>query len=144
MSEILGKKKDNSFFDVPYKAIPNWYEKNNVATVDVKIKCYDEYDNLINYNPDGLNFLNKSINIDFVVVGAAAFSSNTKIYWQVVNTWEEARRDNCLRGGFESSNISRYGRHEITAYTGTHWVQAFVVNNGECIAKSKEILIRIK
>lgn len=134
----------NSFFNVPYKEKPIWYEGSNTSLVDVKVKCYDEYNNLINYNPDGDNLLSKNVSIDFSIVGAAAFSSNTKIYWQVVNTGEEARSLNCLRGGFENSNIYNYGRHECTAYTGTHWVQAFIVNNGECIAKSKEILVKIK
>lgn len=138
------RDKYNSFFSVPYKEKPSWNEESNVSLVDVKVKCYDKYDNLINYDPDGNNVLNKNINIDFSIVGAAAFSTNSKIYWQVVNTGEEAREQNCLRGQFEQSNIYNYGRHECTAYTGTHWVQAFVVNNGECIAKSKEILVRIK
>lgn len=134
----------NSFFNVPYKAKPNWYEGSNVSQVDVKVKCYDEYNNIINYNPESDNVLEKRKNIDFTVVGAAAFSNNTKIFWQVVNTGDEARENKCLRGGFETSNIFHYGRHESTSYTGTHWVQAFVVNDGVCIAKSKEILVRIR
>ena len=134
----------NSFFNVPYKEKPTWYEGSNVPLVDVKVKCYNQYNQLINYNPDGSNLLDKRVNIDFTIVGAAAFSSNTQIYWQVVNTGEEARENNCLRGGFEQSNIYSYGRHESTSYTGTHWVQAFVVNNGICVAKSKEILVKIK
>lgn len=138
------RDKYNSFFCVPYKENPSWNEGSNVSLIDVKVKCYDEYDNLINYDPDGNNLLGKNVNIDFSIVGAAAFSPNCKIYWQVVNTGEEAREQNCLRGQFEQSNIYNYGRHECTAYTGTHWVQAFVVKNGECIAKSKEILVRIK
>lgn len=138
------KERYNSFFNVSYKAKPTWYEGNNISLVDVKVKCYDQYNNLINYNPDGHNLLNKNVNIDFTIIGAAAFSSNTKIYWQVVNTGEEARENNCLRGKFETSDIFTYGRHEKTAYTGTHWVQAFVVNDGMCIAKSKEILVKIK
>jgi len=138
------REKYNSFFNVEYKAKPNWYEGNNVPLVDVKVKCYDKYNNLINYTPDGNSLLNKGVNIDFTVVGAVAFSNNAKIFWQVVNTGEEAKENNCLRGEFESSDIFTYGRHEKTAYTGTHWVQAFVVNDGECIAKSKEILVKIK
>lgn len=143
---LLGIVNDmyNSFFNVPYKAKPTWRERSNIPLVDVKVKCYDQYNSLINYNPDGNNLLNKNINIDFTVVGAGAFSSDTKIYWQVVNTGEEAKESHCLRGGFEESNIYPYGRHESTLYTGTHWVQAFVVKNDECIAKSKEILVKIK
>jgi len=138
------RSKYNSFFNVPHREKPKWYEESNVPLVDVKVKCYDDYNNLINYIPDGNSLLDKRVNIDFTVVGATAFSSNTKIFWQVVNTGEEARESNCLRGGFEKSNIFTYGRHESTAYTGTHWVQAFIVNDGVCIAKSKEILVKIK
>ena len=138
------RNKYNSFFDVPHKIKPVWSEASSVSLVDVKVKCYDEYNNIINYSPDGNDLLGKSLNIDFTVIGAAAFSKNTKIYWQVVNTGDEARDCNCLRGGFEISNIYNYGRHESTAYTGTHWVQAFVINNDVCIAKSKEILVKIE
>ena len=138
------RDKYNSFFNVPYKAKPNWYEGSNISIVDVKVKCYTENNKIINYSPDGNNLLDKGINIDFTLVGAAAFSCNTKIFWQVVNTGEEARANHCLRGEFEPSNIFNYGRHESTSYTGTHWVQAFVVNDGICIAKSKEILVKIK
>lgn len=138
------KDKYTNFFNVPYKKKPNWYEENNIPIIDVKVKCYDQYNNLVNYNPDGENLLNKNLNIDFTIVGAALFSSSIKIYWQVVNTGDEAREKGCLRGDFEESDISNYGRHECTAYTGTHWVQAFVVNSGKCIAKSKEILVKIK
>lgn len=49
----------NSFFNVPYKEKPIWYEGSNTSLVDVKVKCYDEYNNLINYNPDGDNLLSK-------------------------------------------------------------------------------------
>lgn len=138
------KSRYDSLFNVPYKAKPNWYEASNVSLVDVKVKCYDQYKNLINYDPEGDSLLDKRVNLDFTVVGAAAFSNNTRILWQVVNTGDEAKKNNCLRGGFEASNIFSYGRHESTSYTGTHWVQAFVVNDGVCIAKSKEILVRIR
>ena len=138
------RDKCNSFFNVPYKAKPNWYEGSNISVVDVKVKCYTGNNKIINYSPDGNTLLDKGINIDFTLVGAAAFSCNTKIFWQVVNTGEEARANHCLRGEFEPSNIFNYGRHESTSYTGTHWVQAFVVNDGICIAKSKEILVKIK
>lgn len=134
----------NPFFNVPHKLKPRWKENNNASIVDIRMKCSDKYDRIINYNPDGSDMLGKNIGIEFNVVGIAAFSSDAEVYWQVVNTGEEARNYSCLRGGFEHPNIYNKGRYENTAYTGTHWVQAFVVSNGECIAKSKEILVRIK
>ena len=121
--------------------------RNNIVVFgidnDAKIYIADKNKNIIEYNPDGNSYLHKNIDIDFEVIGGKVFSDSSKIYWQVVNTGEEAKNANCLRGGFESSNLSHFGRHESTSYTGTHWVQAFLVKDNKCIGKSKEILVRI-
>ena len=137
------REKYNSFFNVPYKQKTAWAEMKDTPLIDVKVRCYDEWNNSIDYNPDGNSVLNKNVNIDFTLVGGAVFSNDTEIFWQVVNTGEEAKANHCLRGGFEQSNIN-LGRHEKTAYTGTHWVQGFVVKDNTIIAKSKEILVKIK
>ncbi len=132
----------STLFNVPYKKTPFWTEKNNVALLKVKLRYYDEYNNELNYEEESM--LKKNVNIDFNIEGISAFSNDAQIYWQVVNTGEEARRNNCLRGNFEIPNITNFGRHERTAYTGIHWVQAFVVKENECIAKSEEVLVKIK
>lgn len=68
-----------------------------------------------------------------------------EVHWQVVNTGEEARRDHGLRGDFYNGE-GTYGRirWEETAYTGTHWVEAFVVKDGVCVAQSGRKLVRIR
>ena len=132
-----------SIFNVSHKEAPRWDYSYPLTKLDVKVKCLDKYKNIIEYNPDGNSYLHKNIDIDFEVIGGNVFSDSSKIYWQVVNTGEEAKNANCLRGGFESSNLSHFGRHESTSYTGTHWVQAFLVKDNKCIGKSKEILVKI-
>ena len=64
--------------------------------------------------------------------------------WQIVNTGAEAQAQSCLRGGFENSNAGINCRKEATAYTRIHYVQCFVIKNGQCAAKSKEFIINIE
>ena len=65
------------------------------------------------------------------------------VKWQVVNTGDEAREDNGLRGGFET-HVNSTKRHEGTKYQGTHYVQAFLLKRGKCIAMSKEFIVNIQ
>jgi hypothetical protein len=69
-----------------------------------------------------------------------------KVYWQVVNTGKEARDVNCLRGGFYDGEIKKGGRHrkESTLYTGSHWIECFIVKNGKCVARSGEFVVNIE
>lgn len=66
-----------------------------------------------------------------------------RVYWQVVNTGGEARAAAGLRGGFDESNGGEGIRWESTAYAGTHWIEAFVVRNGSCVARSGRRFVRI-
>ena len=68
-----------------------------------------------------------------------------KYYWQVVNTGCEAENENDLRGTFYEGEVKRgyRTRKENTKYIGTHWVQCFIVQNKECIARSSEFVIEV-
>lgn len=69
------------------------------------------------------------------------------VYWQVVNTGEEAKSNGQLRGSIFKSQTAGAGglRHsEDTSYTGTHWVECYVVKNNVCVARSNEIFVQIK
>lgn len=68
------------------------------------------------------------------------------IRWQVVNTGEEAMRDNQPRGDFyNADDPDKHVRWEPTAYRGTHWVEAFVLNgNGVCVARSGRFLVKVR
>jgi hypothetical protein len=68
--------------------------------------------------------------------------------WQVTNTGKEASKNGTkyLRGGFEYSEKGISGtKYEHTAYSGTHFVQAFLIDNytGNCVAKSNILTINI-
>ena len=67
------------------------------------------------------------------------------VQWQVVNTGEEAARIHQLRGDFYASDESAEGtRWESTKYAGTHWVEAFVLKKGVCVARSGRKYVRIR
>jgi hypothetical protein len=68
-----------------------------------------------------------------------------QVFWQVVNTGVEAVAAKGLRGGFDRSEADREGvRWETTSYTGTHSIEAFVVRNGYCVARSGSRHVRIR
>jgi hypothetical protein len=69
-------------------------------------------------------------------------SAPYEVYWQVVNTGQEAAKQQQLRGQF--SNSQKGAVHwETTAYAGTHWVEAFVVKDGVCVARSGRRYVKV-
>lgn len=68
-----------------------------------------------------------------------------EVRWQVVNTGQEALLARGLRGDeFEECNGGKNIRWEGTEYRGTHWIEAFVVRQGVCVARSQPIKVRIR
>ncbi len=66
-----------------------------------------------------------------------------QVYWQVVNTGAEAQAARDLRGDFYESEGSGT-RWEHTKYAGTHWIEAFVIKNGRCVARSGRFLVKVR
>jgi len=69
------------------------------------------------------------------------------VFWQVVNTGEEALRAKQLRGQIfpaKTAGVGGLTQKEATAYQGTHWIECFVVKNGTCVARSNEFLVNIE
>ena len=65
----------------------------------------------------------------------------------IVNTGEEAKSKNQLRGEiFESENwgIGGLKQKEVTRYTGTHWIECFIVSDNVCLARSGEFIVNIE
>ena len=86
----------------------------------------------------------KNCGIDFnLIVSPKLLNGGYTVKWQVVNTGDEALMANSLRGGFETE-VNTTKRHEGTEYQGTHYVQAFLLKHGNCIAMSKEFVVNIQ
>lgn len=64
-----------------------------------------------------------------------------EVKWQVVNTGTEAKDD--LRGEFYDSN-SPNERWEDSKFRGTHWVEAFVIKNNVCVARSGPYYVKVR
>ena len=68
------------------------------------------------------------------------------VYWQVVNTGEEASNGGGLRGEIYKSKSYGVGgltQRESTLYEGTHWIQCYIVKQGKCVAQSAPFVVNI-
>ena len=68
------------------------------------------------------------------------------VYWQVVNTGSEAKEAEQLRGEIFKAKTAGVGglkQREHTGYTGTHWMECYIVKDGVCVARSKEFFVRV-
>jgi hypothetical protein len=74
-----------------------------------------------------------------------------EVHWQVVNTGKHAEAQNGLRGEFrksklpsgaESSNPLENWEH--SEYTGKHWIECFIVKDGQLVARSGRFYVKIK
>lgn len=61
-----------------------------------------------------------------------------QIMWKVKNTGREAVAAHELRGAIVAGDRSR---HEHTAYVGSHYVEAYVIKDGVCVAKDRQPVI---
>ncbi len=84
----------------------------------------------------------KNLWIKFVVETNTPRSYN--VYWKVVNTGAEAQAQNQLRGNIFEGEPRSDVQWEHTKYTGTHWVEAYIVKDGYLVASSpkKFVLVR--
>lgn len=69
-----------------------------------------------------------------------------QVYWQVVNTGDEARAAQQLRGGFLAGHVKRgkLSHREGTSYRGCHAVECLIVKNGVCVARSGQFIVNIQ
>jgi len=66
------------------------------------------------------------------------------VHWQVVNTGNEAATAGQLRGDFYPADQNSGDVHwESTLYSGVHWVEAFIVRNGACVARSGKKYVNV-
>lgn len=81
-----------------------------------------------------------------------SFSAHTtvqkpfKVFWQVVNTGDEARLARNLRGGFDEGSVQPGGisRFETAKYRGSHSIECFIVKDGYCVGKSGTFIVNVK
>lgn len=118
------------------------YASDPGAKIAVNVTAMDEDGKIIASFSDTSPQLPKGTRLIFKAIVSGVHDFNYKVIWQITNTGKEAEGN--FRGGFENSdNEYQCVRHEHTSYHGTHFVQAFVIRHGVCIAKSGLILINV-
>lgn len=63
-----------------------------------------------------------------------------EVYWQVVNTGDDAIQAGCLRGSIFSDELTH---DESTLYRGSHSIECYIVQNGICVAQSGPFIVNI-
>ena len=93
--------------------------------------------------PLGENSTSKGVWIKFTVKTDAP--EPFSVEWQIVNTGKEAFEAGQPRGDFyEADSENKHIRWESTSYRGTHWVEAFILKNGVCVARSDKRLVKVR
>jgi hypothetical protein len=70
-----------------------------------------------------------------------------EVYWQVVNTGEQAQSANHLRGEImraKTAGVGGLSQKEATRYSGMHWIECFIIRDGTCEARSGEFVVNIE
>jgi len=89
------------------------------------------------FSPGDALLPNASLRFDAAVTPA----EGAELFWQVVNTGEEAARAGGLRGQFEPGSTFK---EESTLYRGDHSIECFVVRRGVCVARSGPFEVKIR
>ncbi len=123
--------------------------QNVTNTAHIKAWVYNKYGKILfkGLASDGKVSSGRSIQFK---VGTNAVEPY-EVHWQVVNTGPHAAGAGPagLRGGFqagrnlENKAIEKHRNWEATKYTGRHWIEAFIVKNGVCVARDR-FYVRIK
>ena len=131
---------------IPHRASPPW---NLPKGYSVKIKGEVSNDNKKTFH----QFLSGTVlskGVDLKFTPLHSIKPPYKVKWQITNTGKEARDANCLRGQrFEDGDIMFNGimnsKIEATAYVGTHYVQCFIIKNGnQCVGVSEPFVVEIQ
>ena len=131
---------------LPYRKYPPWVLPRKVR---VGIQGKVSFDNGRSYKDfNSGTALPKDAQLQFYPIHGLQQPYTVK--WQITNTGEEARAANGLRGDkFENAELTRggvlCGKQEETSYSGTHYIQCFIIKNGnECKAYSKPFIVKIR
>jgi hypothetical protein len=128
-------------FDVVHRKKPDWpISSTGKVTLSLTVRQKGFRDSRI--ASDG-KALPKNCSLTFAAKTNVA--APFRVYWQIVNTGEEARLARSLRGEFIEGNSVRgeLTHFESTLYKGAHWVECFIVKDGKLEAKSGEFIVNI-
>lgn len=142
-SIIKARNTSISRFDVPHRENLRWKEDYKY---DVELTAQIHRNG---FRPSGLQ--NDSDPIpkwcSLTFQAATDVPKPFKVYWQIVNTGNAATYARDLRGRFIDAEFYRGGLkwdRETTKYSGMHWVECFIVKDGNLVARSGEFVVNIE
>ncbi|MBB3208926.1 hypothetical protein FHS27_004760 [Rhodopirellula rubra] len=128
-------------FDVAHREPPRWHMQPTTRQARIKARFTRK-----GFRPTAFRSNSPAIPkyADLVFEIETDVPKPYTVYWQVVNTGAEAANESNLRGDFYDGGQSGKIRRESTKYRGMHWVEAFVVKNDTCVARSGEFVVNIQ
>jgi len=139
---VIGKSRLPSRFNVSHRQAPLWpVERQYSVSVS---GCYKNRNGWHAFKSDSRPL---SKNHELLFSAKTDVPKPFNVYWQVVNTGEQSRRANDLRGKIFQSTTAGVGgltQNESTKYRGMHWIECFIVRNGICLARSGEFVVNIE
>jgi hypothetical protein len=131
-----------SLLAVSHRKQPSWPQ-----LIQYSVEVHGNYKNRLNKHTTITPSTTIPKNCYIYFTASTNVPSPFEVYWQVVNTGEEARNKNGLRGEiFLAQTRGRGGlsQKEYSNYSGLHWVECFIVKNGVCVARSTEFFVIIQ
>ncbi len=121
-----------------HAVIPTWPPANNQYKAKIKGRLYSQNKRFPMWF---LSHRSVPTNYSLKFIMETNSPKPYQVYWQIINTGQEALNKNQLRGNIEKEpSVSRW---ETTSYRGTHFVKGYVIKDGKIIAASQKT-VRIK
>jgi hypothetical protein len=130
-------------FNMPYKEKLSYPIVVNGYSADIKASYKTGSSSWKRFESGQILLKNKELKFNLKTNVPPPFD----IYWQVVNTGQEAADAGQLRGEISpqsNTTSNEIYRTESTSYTGDHWVECFVIKNDKCFAKTGEFIVSIR
>lgn len=125
--EVVGNNNLIVLSDASHQVVPPWPIRTGKVAISAETFAKIGESNVsLNKLKSDSGILPKETWIRFVA--DTNITSPFEVYWQVVNTGQEAREKQKLRGNLEAGGLTR---EEVTGYRGKHFVLCHVVKNGE-------------
>lgn len=132
---------DKKLFEVSHRAQPNW-----ALRLKYNIEIYGSFKKEKQVRSITPN-MKVPKHCDIYFVASSNVPKPYEVFWQVVNTGEEARNREGLRGGIYHSKTAGKGglnQKEYSEFSGTHWIECFIVKDGVCVARSNEFIVNVQ
>jgi hypothetical protein len=137
----VSRSRAPSKFVVPHRQKPRW-PFNPRYRVTIKSRASRKGWRTLNFS-NGSAAIPKNHDLRFVAT--TNVPRPFEVFWQVVNTGDEAASADQLRGDFyDGEGNGGLIREERTQYKGMHWVECFIIKDGQCVARSGEFVVNIK